>query len=151
MTQDQKITDLSYLREMSGNDNDIIEEMIHIFIEQIPEFTNDISSNFEGQNWQGLGAVAHKAKSSVRTMGMEYMGDCLEQLEHFSKGNLKFELQIKKEKGLELSPEDEKNWKNVMHETTSDMDLKHIPELVECFLSNCPLVIEELKSTLKQL
>jgi succinate dehydrogenase/fumarate reductase flavoprotein subunit len=82
---------------------------------------------------------------------MDRIGDCLEQLEHFSKGNLKFELQIKKEKGIELSPEDEKNWSNVMHETTNDTELKHIPDLVEHFLANCPLAVEELKSSLKEL
>ena len=146
-----KFIDLSYLKEMSGNDNNIIEEMIEIFIDQVPEFTENITNHFESQNWEGLGAVAHKAKSSVRTMGMEYMGDCLEQLEHFSKGNLKFELQIKKEKGIELSPEEKKNWLNVMHEAKNDIELKHIPELVECFLSKCPLAVEELKSSLKQL
>lgn len=151
MTQGEKLTNLSYLKEMSGNDSSIIEEMIEIFIEQIPEFTEEITNNFESQNWEGLGAVAHKAKSSVRTMGMDSIGDCLEQLEHFSKGNLKFEIQIKKEKEIELSPADEKNWSNVMHETTNDIEMKHIPELVEHFLTNCPLAIAELKSTLKQL
>lgn len=151
MTQGHKITDLSYLKEMSGNDKSIIEEMIEIFIEQIPEFTDEVSSNFDTRDWAGLGAIAHKAKSSVRTMGMEYIGDCLEQLEHFSKGNLKFELQIKKEKGVELSPDDEKNWSNVMNETSNDVELKHIPDLVECFLTNCPLAVDELKTTLQQL
>ncbi|WP_421920020.1 Hpt domain-containing protein [Marinifilum sp.] len=151
MTQGEQLTNLSYLKEMSGNDNSIIEEMIGIFIEQIPEFIQDLTVNFESKNWEGLGAVAHKAKSSVRTMGMDSIGDCLEQLEHFSKGNLKFELQIKKEKGIDLSPDEKKNWSNVMHETTNDMELKHIPDLIEIFLSNCPLAVEELKSSLKQL
>ncbi|WP_282126282.1 Hpt domain-containing protein [Marinifilum flexuosum] len=151
MTQGEQLTDLSYLKEMSGNDISIIEEMIEIFIEQIPEFTEEVSNYFETQNWEGLGAVAHKAKSSVRTMGMDSIGDCLEQLEHFSKGNLKFELQIKKEKGVELSPKDEKNWSNVMHETTNDVEMKHIPDLVECFLSKCPLAVDELRSNLKKL
>jgi HPt (histidine-containing phosphotransfer) domain-containing protein len=151
MTQGKKITDLSYLKEMSGNDNSIIGEMIDIFLEQIPEFEEEISSSFETQNWQELGAIAHKAKSSVRTMGMENSGDCLEQLEHFSKGNLKFELQLKKEEGIEFSDQDEKNWTNVKSETMNDIELKLIPELVEEFLSQCPLAINELKETLRQL
>nr|WP_320120183.1 Hpt domain-containing protein [uncultured Marinifilum sp.] len=151
MTQKGKLTDLSYLKEMSGNDNSIIEEMIEIFIEQIPEFIVEVSSYFESHDWNGLGAVAHKAKSSVRTMGMEHIGECLEKLEHYSKGNLKLELQLKKDKGIELSTEDEKKWNNVMHEPLNDIDLKHIPELVNTFLSSCPLAIDELKSTLQEL
>ena len=151
MTQGNRITDLSYLKEMSGNDNSIIEEMIEIFIEQVPEFKDEVSYHFERQDWNNLGAIAHKAKSSVRTMGMEYIGDCLEQLEHFAKGNLKFELQLKQEKGIELSPEEEKSWNNVKNETKNDVELKHIPELVECFLAQCPLAVDELKENLKQL
>ncbi|PCH70678.1 MAG: Hpt domain-containing protein [Bacteroidales bacterium] len=151
MTQGKKITDLSYLKEMSENDNSIIGEMIDIFLEQIPEFEDEISKSFETQNWQELGAVAHKAKSSVRTMGMEKSGDCLEQLEHLSKGNLKFELQLKKEKGIEFSPQDEKNWSNVKNETMNDNELKLIPVFVEEFLAQCSLAATELKETLKQL
>ncbi|MDE5419519.1 Hpt domain-containing protein [Labilibaculum sp. DW002] len=150
MTLGEKLTDLSYLKEMSGNDYSIIKEMIDIFIEQVPEFLDEVSNSFESQDWQALGAVAHKAKSSVRTMGMEKTGSYLEQLEHFSKGNLKFDLQIKKEKGIEFSPSDEKNWINVKYETKNDIELKHIPELVEGFLTQCPLAIRELKETLEQ-
>ncbi|MDQ1772810.1 Hpt domain-containing protein [Labilibaculum sp. A4] len=151
MTQGEMITDLSYLKEMSGNDKNIISEMIDIFLEQIPEFEEEISRSFEARNWQDLGAIAHKAKSSVRTMGMENSGDCLEQLEHFSKGNLKFELQLKRENRIEFSPQDEKNWTNVKNETMNDIDLVNIPVLVEEFLSQCPLAIKELKETLGQL
>lgn len=151
MDQEEKITDLSYLKEMSGNDKSIIEEMIEIFIDQIPEFEEEITTHFDNQDWSKLGAIAHKAKSSVRTMGMEYLGDCLEQLEHFSKGNLKFDLQIKKEEGIDFTPEDEKNWNNVKFENKNDLELNHIPELVECFLSQIPLAIEELKETLRKL
>lgn len=151
MTLREKLTDLSYLREMSGNDYVIIKEMIDIFIEQIPEFLEDVSSSFESRDWQALGAISHKAKSSVRTMGMEKAGSYLEQLEHFAKGNLKFELQIKQEKGIDFSTSDEKNWNNVKYETKNDIELKYIPELVEGFLTQCPLAVKELKETLGQL
>ncbi|WP_372754140.1 Hpt domain-containing protein [Labilibaculum sp.] len=151
MIQDEKITDLSYLKEMSGNDNGIIVEMIDIFLEQIPEFENEISSHYKARDWQELGAIAHKAKSSVRTLGMETTGKCLEQLEHFSKGNLKFELQTKKENGIEFSLKDEKNWLNVKNESTNDIKLAIIPKLVEQFLAHCPIAIKELKKDMDQL
>ena len=151
MTLGEKLTDLSYLREMSGNDHSIIKEMIDIFIEQVPEFLEEISESFESRDWHALGAFSHKAKSSVRTMGMEKTGGYLERLEHFAKGNLKLELQIKQEKGIEFSPSDEKKWVNVKYETKNDIELKYIPELVEGFLDQCPLAIKELKDTLGQL
>lgn len=151
MTQKEKLTDLSYLKEMSGNDFSIISEMIDIFIEQIPEFVDEVSVSFESRDWEALGAIAHKAKSSVRTMGMEMVGTYLEDLEHFSKGNLKFQLQLKKEKGIQLDTYDEKNWANVKYETKNDIELKYIPDLVEGFLTKCPLAIVELKESLKNI
>jgi HPt (histidine-containing phosphotransfer) domain-containing protein len=151
MIQDEKITDLSYLKEMSGDDNSIIVEMITIFLEQIPEFEEEISIHFKARDWQELGAMAHKAKSSVRTLGMEKTGECLEQLEHFSKGNLKSELQTKRENGIEFSPNDEKNWSNVKNESSNDIELAIIPKLVEQFLAHCPIAIKELKKSMEQL
>lgn len=151
MIQNNKITDLSYLQEMSGNDSSIIKEMIVIFIEQIPEFEHDFTTAFETQDWNALGAIAHKAKSSVRTMGMDEMGDKLEQLEHFSKGNAKYYLQQKLNKNENLSLEEEKIWRNISHETKHDIDLLFIPNLTSNFLEQCPLVIKELKEILKTL
>ena len=106
MDSHTKIIDLSYLKEMSGNNKDIMVEMVEIFIEQNPEFTEGISSYFENKQWTELGAIAHKAKSSVRIMGMVELGDCLEKIEHYSKGNQKVELQQKIKNRHKLNDDD---------------------------------------------
>ena len=136
---------------MSGNNTDIMHEMVDIFIEQNPEFIEGISAYFENKQWTDLGAIAHKAKSSVRIMGMNALGDCLEKIEHYSKGNQKIELQTKIENRHKLSEEDLKIWNNVRNEDKHDIELKFIPELVSYFLDQSPLAINELKKAVREL
>ncbi|MGZ2369917.1 Hpt domain-containing protein [Ancylomarina sp. YFZ004] len=151
MNSNTKIIDLSYLREMSGNNKDIMVEMVEIFIEQNPEFTEGISSYFENKQWTELGAVAHKAKSSVRIMGMDELGDCLEKIEHYSKGNQKVELQQKIENRHKLNDDDLRIWNNVRNEEVNDIDLKFIPTLVSKFLNQSPIAITELRKAILEL
>ena len=151
MNSNSKIIDLSYLREMSGNNKDIMVEMVEIFIEQNPEFTEGISNYFENKQWTELGAVAHKAKSSVRIMGMDELGDCLEKIEHYSKGNQKVELQQKIENRHKLNDDDLRIWNNVRNEEVNDIDLKFIPTLVSTFLNQSPVAITELRKAILEL
>ncbi len=151
MNSNTKIIDLSYLKEMSGNNKDIMVEMVEIFIEQNPEFTEGIASHFKNRQWTELGAVAHKAKSSVRIMGMDEIGDCLEKIEHYSKGNQKVELQQKIEDLHKLNDDDLRTWNNVRNEEVNDIDLKFIPQLVSYFLNQSPIGITELKKAILEL
>jgi len=151
MNQNHKLIDLSYLEDMSGNNKDIMNEMVEIFLEQTPEFTEGISEYFENKQWTNLGAVAHKAKSSVRIMGMNDLGDCLEKIEHYSKGNQKIELQTKIKNEHKLNEKDLRIWNNVQNEDKNDIDLKFIPDLVDFFLKQSPLAIIELKKAAQEL
>lgn len=151
MNSDSKIIDLTYLKEMSGNNKDIMLEMVEIFIEQNPEFTEGVSNYFENKQWSKLGAIAHKAKSSFRIMGMCELGECLEKIEHYSKGNQKIELQQKIENKQTLNDDDMRIWNNVQNEDVNDVKLKFIPELVSHFLSHSPIAINELNKALSEL
>ncbi|RZT95462.1 HPt (histidine-containing phosphotransfer) domain-containing protein [Ancylomarina subtilis] len=151
MDSSTQIIDLSYLKEMSGNNKDIMIEMVEIFIEQNPEFTEGISNHFKNKQWAQLGAIAHKAKSSVRIMGMSELGDCLEKIEHYSKGNKKIELQNKITDNHKLDDEDLKIWNNVQNEDINDINLEYIPELVSYFLTQSPKAISELEKALHEL
>ncbi|MRT93230.1 Hpt domain-containing protein [Ancylomarina sp. 16SWW S1-10-2] len=148
MDSNTKIIDLSYLIEMSDNNKDIMIEMIDIFIEQSTEFTEGISNHFKNKQWTELGAIAHKAKSSVRIMGMDETGKCLEKIEHYSKGNQKIELQHKINNRHKLNKEDLRIWNNVKNEDINDIDLKLIPDLINQFLNQNPVAITELKKAI---
>lgn len=76
-----KHIDLTYLESMSGGENEIIVEMIELFKMQVPEFIEEADNAMNNKDWKALGALAHKAKSSVAIMGMNELVDDLNTLE----------------------------------------------------------------------
>jgi HPt (histidine-containing phosphotransfer) domain-containing protein len=76
-----KKTDLKYLITTTNNNPEIILELIDIFIDQIGEFNNDFQKLYDLKNFDALGKLAHKAKSSVAIMGMENLSIKLKELE----------------------------------------------------------------------
>jgi len=87
-------TDLSYLKEMSAGNEDLMNEMISIFKEQIQEFRPQMTSLYEQEDYDKLAKLFHKAKSSVSIMGLTELGAELKQ----------FELDTASGKGLERIP-----------------------------------------------
>lgn len=77
--------DLTYLKSMSAGSNELIKEMIEIFSVQVPEFIEELRQHLEKKEFMRLGAVAHKAKSSVSIMGMDELAKDLKTLELLAK------------------------------------------------------------------
>jgi HPt (histidine-containing phosphotransfer) domain-containing protein len=75
------ITDLNYLKSMSGGDPRFIREMIDLFREQIEEYRTIMPELLDNEDYDGLSKIAHKAKSSVAIMGMTKVADLLKELE----------------------------------------------------------------------
>ncbi|HJZ41457.1 MAG TPA: Hpt domain-containing protein [Bacteroidales bacterium] len=75
-------TDLSYLREMSGGNRELILEMITIFKDQVVEFADEMDAHLRNKEYELLGKLAHKAKSSVSIMGLTNLADSLKSLEN---------------------------------------------------------------------
>lgn len=75
------ITDLNYLKTMSGGDAKFIREMIDLFREQIDEYKSIMPELLQKKDYDGLSKIAHKAKSSVAVMGMSQMAELLKELE----------------------------------------------------------------------
>ena len=73
--------DLSYLREMSGGNKELILEMITIFTSQVKDFGTEMDQLLESGQYEKLGKLAHKAKSSVSIMGLNDLAVNLKDLE----------------------------------------------------------------------
>jgi HPt (histidine-containing phosphotransfer) domain-containing protein len=78
------ITDLTYLKNMSGGNEAVIKEMIGIFIEQVDEISSEMFLALKEGDWLSLSRLAHKAKSSVAIMGMTEMEAELKRLERIA-------------------------------------------------------------------
>jgi HPt (histidine-containing phosphotransfer) domain-containing protein len=73
------------LREMSGGNQSLILEMIEIFKNQVKEFTEGLESHYEKKEFEELGKLAHKAKSSISIMGLNDLAADLKTLELIAK------------------------------------------------------------------
>jgi HPt (histidine-containing phosphotransfer) domain-containing protein len=64
------ITNLSYLRKITDGNKVIIDEMIELFLSQVPVFIHNFHKYYQASQYEALGKEAHKAKSSLQIMGM---------------------------------------------------------------------------------
>ncbi|HRW62003.1 MAG TPA: Hpt domain-containing protein [Bacteroidales bacterium] len=85
MIQDKKVIDLAYLQEISNNDSNFIDELISMFLEQIPQYQESLNGLYNAKDWYNLGRMAHKAKSAVLMMGMKSLAEDLKNLEENAK------------------------------------------------------------------
>jgi len=77
----ERYTNLDYLKEITGGEPEVMKEFIQMFLEQLPEFRDGLTSHLANQKWKELGELAHKAKSSVMTFGMNNLGHRLKELQ----------------------------------------------------------------------
>lgn len=79
---DYKFINTEYLDSVSGGDPVIIREIVTMFRDQSIEISGEMKLLFDSKNYKSLGALAHKAKSSVEIMGMSDLGSMLRTLEY---------------------------------------------------------------------
>lgn len=78
---DHKFIKMDYLDSVSGGNTEIINEIIMIFKDQVLEIYNEMAARFAEKNYETLGLLAHKAKSSVAIMGMDDLALMLKTFE----------------------------------------------------------------------
>lgn len=74
-------TNLDYLKEITGGEPEVTKEFIQMFFDQLPEFRDGMTAYLAEKKWKELGELAHKAKSSVMTFGMNDLGHRLKELQ----------------------------------------------------------------------
>src|SRR6185312_7853032 len=76
-----KHTDLAYLREIANGSNVFIEQMLNLFIEQVPHSLMRIDTALHNKDWQTVRATVHKIKPSTSFTGLHEIKDIIPQLE----------------------------------------------------------------------
>jgi len=77
--------DLSYIESIGDGDFKFQNELIQIFKDQIPILIKQMTESLENKNYSELGAIAHKAKSSVAMFGISELTQDMETLENDAK------------------------------------------------------------------
>ncbi len=75
------ILNLDYLEEISGGDEDFIQEMVQLFHEQAPKAISDMKASIDKNDPITLGEVAHKTKPSAMYLGNETLAEVFKELQ----------------------------------------------------------------------
>jgi len=73
--------DLTYLETLADGSNELIVELMQIFIQQVPEFIEEMNTYYDNKDWEALSAIAHKSKSSIDIVGLKDLQVKLKTLE----------------------------------------------------------------------
>ena len=77
--------DLSMVRSVSGGDETFIKKMVQLFIETVPPGLHDLQEAHGKQDWQRMGKIAHKLKSTIDSMGIVCLKDDIRLIENNGK------------------------------------------------------------------
>ena len=66
-----KFINPAHLDSITGGDNKFKQELIDVFVQQMPILAVGLEKALQEKNYAQLGAIAHKTKSSVALMGIE--------------------------------------------------------------------------------
>ncbi|NJN25912.1 MAG: PAS domain S-box protein [Cyclobacteriaceae bacterium] len=84
-TYNNKTIDLTYLKEMSDNDQGFIHDMVKSFINQAPRDIENIWFHFASEEYDDLANIIHKIKPSVTFMGIHALKDLVLSIEDNAK------------------------------------------------------------------
>lgn len=73
--------DLTYLRSVSDNNQEFLQEMIQTFVQSIPPVLEDMQASLETKNWKKLSRLAHQIKPSFSLLGMEALRETVFSIE----------------------------------------------------------------------
>ncbi len=77
--------DLSYLNQVFQGNREMINNIINLFIQQVPDYIQEMEECVRKNEPLSLHPLAHKAKSSVSMLGIKDMETDILQIEQDSK------------------------------------------------------------------
>lgn len=67
----QKVTDLTYLEQVSKGDKAFVKEMITLFLSENPEEIKSLQKGIIDRNHELIRTVAHKLRSTIPFLGLD--------------------------------------------------------------------------------
>ena len=80
-----KITDLTYLKDISKGNEDFVKEMIGIFLNETPEEIKRLEKAIDEVNFEKIKSISHHMKSTIPFMGLDkYINHDIAQIENLA-------------------------------------------------------------------
>lgn len=86
---------LSYLEDITGGDIEVMQEMLDLFIKDVPIHVTSIEHNFKSGKIEEVAIEAHKVKPAMQYIGETELFEVIQQIEVIAK----------KKEGLDQLPE----------------------------------------------
>ncbi|MBC7916159.1 MAG: Hpt domain-containing protein [Pyrinomonadaceae bacterium] len=83
--------DLTYLNEIAGGDAEFMIDMIDIFIEQTPVYTEQLIAAIAEKDWKTVGDLAHKIKPTLSFMGVNHAKEKMAEIENNARAETNLE------------------------------------------------------------
>ncbi|MEM8907909.1 MAG: Hpt domain-containing protein [Bacteroidota bacterium] len=83
--KDYAYIDLAYLEMMSDGDVDMKQVMLDMLLEELPQEMEKMSNLLTQADWNELGSVSHKMKSTLAFVGNEQMTNANKDIELLAK------------------------------------------------------------------
>jgi HPt (histidine-containing phosphotransfer) domain-containing protein len=83
----EKLYDLSLINTIGKDDPAFAKKIVSIFLETMPESLDTLMKVVQEKNYEQIGKIAHKMKSSIDSMGIASLKDVIRELETAKPGN----------------------------------------------------------------
>ena len=90
----EKLYDLTMIHGLSGGDEAFIRQMVELFVDTMPASMLEFQTTLQDQEWEAMGKLAHKLKSTTGSMGMDSIKEEMRMVE----------INCKKKENLEETP-----------------------------------------------
>lgn len=89
-----KLYDLTMIHGLSGGDESFIKQMVALFIDTMPASMIEFQATIDQKQWDAMGKLAHKLKSTAGSMGVDSIKEEVRNVE----------MNCKKNENLEATP-----------------------------------------------
>ena len=87
MSADASPIDISVIKGLIGDDEDVINIFFNKFIDAVPDDINEIIRAIDNSDFTEVKAKSHKLKSSAKAVGANYLGEICQKIEDESDSN----------------------------------------------------------------
>lgn len=91
----EKLYDLSYIKDLAGNNPAFIESLIKIFIETTPGDSTEMVKLCNEKKWEDVSKMAHKLKSTIDSLRLDAIKDDIRTIEADAKSKVNLDQVIK--------------------------------------------------------
>jgi HPt (histidine-containing phosphotransfer) domain-containing protein len=82
---EEKLYDFSFLKNVESSDDEFIQSLKEIFIQSIPPSAKKMVKACEDGQWEQVGQIAHKLKSSIDTLNILSLKEPIRHIEECAK------------------------------------------------------------------